>query len=69
MGSKALPELPDEDPWSPTSADSKPSRQRFVMIQAGDPSQAEDRISQAEEGTSRAVGPSQAGNSSGPSQV
>jgi hypothetical protein len=37
--SKKLPDLPnsmpDDDPWSPTSDDSKPGRSRFVMIQAG----------------------------------
>jgi hypothetical protein len=35
QSSKKLPDLPDDDPWSPTSDDSKPSRSRFVMIQAG----------------------------------
>jgi hypothetical protein len=62
VGSKALPDIPDEDPWSPTSADSRPSRQRFVMIQAGVPSQVEDRILQT-------LGPSQAGNPSASSPV
>jgi hypothetical protein len=62
VGSKALPDIPDDDPWSPTSADSKPSRQRFVMIQAGVPSQVEDRIFQT-------LGPSKAGDPSASSPV